>query len=367
MRAPNSNGPDLIRMLAEKVRRLSLGCPITLMEVCGTHTMAIHRSGIRSLLPENLKLISGPGCPVCVTPKVFLDSAIAMARQHNVVLATFGDMVRVPGTDASLADLRREGYGVEIVYSALDAVEYARANPPRQTVFLAVGFETTAPTVAAAVKNAAEMSLRNFSILSAHKLLVPALEILVDDPGLAIDGFILPGHVSAIIGSQPYRFLADNHRKGCVVAGFDPADVLQAIVMLVRQIQAEIFSVEIQYDRVARAEGNPKARAFIDDIFLAEDTAWRGFGAIPRSGLALRPEYDEFSALSRFPVDVVVAPDPPGCRCGEVLRGQVEPHQCSLFGHACTPENPVGPCMVSSEGTCAAFYHGLRSMSAFTS
>jgi hydrogenase expression/formation protein HypD len=346
----------LLRGLAANLKGLRLSRPVALMEVCGTHTMAIHTSGLPDLLPPDLRLISGPGCPVCVTPSSYLDTAIAVAKEHNVVLATFGDMMRVPGSSGNLTELRNEGYPVEVVYSSLSAAELARQTPERQVVFLAVGFETTAPTIAATVKQVREEGIENFSILAAHKLVIPALKALIDDPQLRIDGFILPGHVSVILGSEPYRFIAEKHRRGCVVAGFESADIIQAISMLVEQIETRSFSVEIQYKRIVRPEGNPKARAFMEEVFRPEDTVWRGFGLIPQSGLSLREEFSTFDAHHRFPVSVEEGPEPEGCLCGEVLRGLVEPPECSLFGNDCVPERPIGPCMVSTEGTCAAFY-----------
>ncbi len=330
------------------------------MEVCGTHTMAIHNAGLPGLLPPGLKLISGPGCPVCVTPSSYLDTAIALSREHSVVLATFGDMMRVPGTSGTLTDLRNEGYAVEVVYSSLGAAELALRQPEKEIVFLAVGFETTAPTIAATVKCAREKKVTNFSILAAQKLLIPALKALIDDPELRIDGFILPGHVSVVLGSEPYRFIAEEHHRACVITGFESADIMQGILMLVEQIEKRDHRVEIQYDRAVQPNGNPKARAYIDEVFAPEDTVWRGFGIIPQSGLVLRDEFAVFDALRRFPVTIQESPEPEGCRCGEVLRGLVEPSECSLFGSECVPESPVGPCMVSTEGSCAAFYKSSR-------
>jgi hydrogenase expression/formation protein HypD len=352
--------PKLLRGLAGNLKSLKLSKPITLMEVCGTHTMAIHNAGLPGLLPPGLKLISGPGCPVCVTPSSYLDRAIAISIEHRVVLATFGDMMKVPGTSGNLSDLRNEGYPVEVVYSSLGAAELALREPEKEIVFLAVGFETTAPTIAATVKYAREKKISNFSILAAQKLVIPALKALVNDPELRIDGFILPGHVSVVLGSEPYRFIAEEHQRGCVITGFEPADIIQGILMLVEQVEKGEYGVEIQYGRVVHPNGNPKARAYIDEVFAPEDTVWRGFGMIPQSGLALRDEFASFDAFRRFPVTVQESPEPEGCRCGEVLRGLVEPPECSLFGNDCVPENPVGPCMVSTEGTCAAFYKSSR-------
>jgi len=352
--------PKLLRSLADTVKSLKPSKQITLMEVCGTHTMAIHNAGLPGLLPPGLKLISGPGCPVCVTPSSYLDTAIAISKEHNVVLTTFGDMMRVPGRSGSLTDLRNEGHAVEVVYSSLGAAELALRQPEKEIVFLAVGFETTAPTVAATVKCAREKGMANFTILTAHKLVVPALKALINDPELRIDGFILPGHVSVVLGSEPYRFIAEEHHRACVITGFESADIMQGILMLVEQIEKRDHRVEIQYERAVQPNGNPKARAYIDEVFAPEDTVWRGFGIIPQSGLALREEFATFDAFKRFPVTIQESPEPDGCRCGEVLRGLVEPSECSLFGSECVPESPVGPCMVSTEGSCAAFYKSSR-------
>jgi len=352
--------PGLLRKLTRRLSSLRIPAPLTLMEVCGTHTMAIHRAGLPALLPRNLRLLSGPGCPVCVTPAEYLDTALAVAREHHVILATFGDMMRVPGATGDLAGLRSEGYPVEVMYSPLGALELARENPQQQVVFLAVGFETTAPTVAATVKSARECGLGNFSILCAHKLIPPALEALLADPEIAVDGFVLPGHVSVVLGSRPYRFVAEKHRRACVITGFEAVDVVQGILMLVAQLERGEPEVEIQYARGVRPEGNARARALMDEVFTVADSTWRGFGPISRSGLRLREEFAQYDASTRFPVKLEAQAEPEGCRCGKVVRGKVEPTECPLFARVCTPDNPVGPCMVSSEGTCAAFYRYSR-------
>ena len=356
----------LLLGLSSRLKSMRLSKPLTLMEVCGTHTMAIHRAGLPSLLPSNLKLLSGPGCPVCVTPASYLDTASAIVRQYDVILATFGDMMRVPGNSGTIADLRSEGYPVEVVYSPLGAVKLAQQKPERHIVFLAVGFETTAPTVAASVIYAHENRVTNFSILSSHKLVIPALETLISDPQINVDGFILPGHVSVVLGSEPYRLIAEHYCRACVIAGFETADIIQSIIMLAAQIEKRDFSVEIQYSRVVKSEGNIKARAVMEKVFMPADTVWRGFGSIPASGLALRNEYGDFDAGERFPVSIKDVPEPSGCLCGEVLRGHVEPPECTLFAKVCMPEKPVGPCMVSTEGTCAAFYRYTRKSPALT-
>ncbi|MBN1294070.1 MAG: hydrogenase formation protein HypD [Candidatus Latescibacteria bacterium] len=351
---------SLLQGLSRQLQSVRLSEPVTLMEVCGTHTMAIHRAGLPTLLPPNLRLLSGPGCPVCVTPVSYLDTACAIARQYDVTLTTFGDMMRVPGTDGTLADLRSEGYPVDTVYSPFHSVTLAQQKPESQVVFLAVGFETTAPVVAASVKYAYDIGINNFSILSAHKLVIPALKILIDDNRIFVDGFLLPGHVSVILGSEPYRFIAEKNAKACVITGFETADIIQGILLLIDQVQKRDFIVAIQYRRVVKPEGNTKARAVIDEVFESADTEWRGFGVIPESGLMLRDEFGAFDASERFPVHMEMHNEPVGCRCGDVLRGYIEPPECPLFARGCSPEHPVGPCMVSTEGTCAAYYRFSR-------
>ncbi|MFC1556734.1 hydrogenase formation protein HypD [candidate division KSB1 bacterium] len=354
------SGEKYLKQLAKSLTGIRLDNKITLMEVCGTHTMAIHRSGIPDLLPENLKLLSGPGCPVCVTPASYLDSSVAMAKEHGVTLMTFGDLLRVPGSDTTLAELRSEGYPVEIVYGPQNALEYAVGNPSEEVVFLAVGFETTIPTVAAIVRQAKEQNVQNFSVFCSHKFVVPALKLLADDPELSIEGFILPGHVSIVLGCEPYRFMAENYGRACVVTGFEPADIIQGILMLLDQIKQHEYKIEIQYKRAVRFKGNLRARQMIDTVFSQADAEWRGFGFIPESGAQLREEYRTFDAATRFPVDVASSPEPEGCICGEILKGYSSPDNCILFGSACVPGHPVGPCMVSSEGTCAAHFQFSR-------
>jgi len=353
---------ELLKGLSRRLQSIRLKQPVILMEVCGTHTMAIHRAGLPALLPPNLKLLSGPGCPVCVTPMSFLDTAAAIARNHNVVLATFGDMMRVPGSTGTLTGLRSEGYPVEIVYSPAHAVKLAEENPDTEIIFLAVGFETTVPVVAASVLHARENKIKNFSILSAHKLVIPALDILISDSQISVDGFILPGHVSVILGCEPYRFIAEQNSRACVITGFETADVIQGIMMLLNQIEKQDYKVEIQYSRVVKPSGNERAKALINEVFEPADTDWRGFGMLPQSGLALREEFARYDAALRFPVHIEESHESEGCLCGEVLRGHIEPPDCPLFADACVPEHPVGPCMVSTEGTCAAYYRYSRKL-----
>ena len=347
--------PERIGQLVTQIRRISRK-PVTLMEVCGTHTVTVFRNGIREILPDHIKLISGPGCPVCVTPIEGIDQAVGLAQRREVTIATFGDMIRVPGSETSLLKQRGEGADVRVVYSAYDALGLAQENQDRQVVFLGVGFETTSPTVAAVIQRARRNRIGNFTVLSMHKVLPPALETLVQSQELGIDGLICPGHVSTIIGSQPYGPLADRFHVPCVVAGFEPVDVLQATVLLVRQIERGEAKVEIQYRRAVSPEGNLRAREVLKEVFEPCDSVWRGFGRLPGSGLKIKASYDAFDVGLRYEIPPGKAKEPEGCRCGDILRRLSRPLDCSLFRKVCTPENPVGACMVSSEGTCSAYY-----------
>lgn len=330
--------------------------PLTFMEVCGTHTMAIHRNGIPSLLPEKINLLSGPGCPVCVTPVSYLDHAIELARLDGVILATFGDLIRVPGSYSSLERVRAEGARVEVVYSPLEALSLAKKNKDSEVVFLGVGFETTAPVVAGSLAQAKKENISNYSVLAAHKVIPPAMKALVESEELDIDGFCCPGHVSAIIGAHPYRFLAEDHGIPCVVAGFEPLDIMQSLLMLVLGCGDNEAKVEIQYRRVVRPEGNVRAQELISNVFSPADTEWRGLGTIPGSGLVISKEYEDWDAGRKFGVELPDPIEPKGCICGSVLRGVKKPEDCPLFGDGCDPSHPVGACMVSSEGTCAAHF-----------
>ncbi|MCL5960100.1 MAG: hydrogenase formation protein HypD [Chloroflexi bacterium] len=327
------------------------------MEVCGTHTVSIFRSGLRSALPSEISLLSGPGCPVCVTAQEDVDKAIELSRQPGAVLVTYGDMLKVPGTRSSLQEERAKGADVRVVYSPSDALAISSAGPTKKVIFLGVGFETTTPPLALVIKEAHRRKIENLFVLSVHKLIPPALRALLDSGDAAIDGFLLPGHVSTIIGSHPYEFLSFHGKLPAVVSGFEPLDVLQSIHMLIDQISDGRSEVEIQYRRVVKREGNLLAQKVVGEVFEPTDAAWRGLGRIPASGLRLRPEYGRFDAERAFDLDVSYSKEPAGCSCGEMLRGIKSPHQCHLFAEACTPDHPVGPCMVSSEGTCAAFYH----------
>jgi hydrogenase expression/formation protein HypD len=346
---------ELAQRVIEDIKRLSRR-DIRLMEVCGTHTVSIFRSGIRSLLPGTIALISGPGCPVCVTDQAEIDRFIALSQQKDVIVATFGDLMRVPGSRSSLQRERAEGRDIRVVYSTVDALNLARRHPERQVVFLGVGFETTAPTVAAAVISAAGERIGNFSVISAHKLVPPALEALMALEGVRIDGFLLPGHVSVIIGLSAYRRFFERHRVPCVVAGFEPTDILQAVAALAAQIESGTPRLENAYPRAVTEAGNRKAQEILEEVFEPADACWRGIGRIPASGLKIRDRYAAFDAERRFAIEVAEAAPPAGCACGEILTSKKTPPQCALYKKVCTPADPVGPCMVSSEGTCAAYY-----------
>ena len=348
--------PKLARGLIESINALAPAGGATLMEVCGTHTVAIARNGIRALMPDGVRLASGPGCPVCVTSNHDIDKVIALARVPEVTITTFGDMTRVPGSTSSLLAEQAAGRSVQIVYSPLDALRIAQENPDREIVFVGVGFETTTPLVAMAIKRAKAMGLRNFSVYGAHKNMPGALEAIVNDPALKLDALILPGHVSTIIGAEPYRFLAEKYGIPGVITGFEPVDVLQGIAMIMRQLHEGRAEIEIAYARGVMPEGNPVALAAIDEVFETCTATWRGLGDIPGSGYRIRDEFAEFDAMRRFEPDVEPTVEHKGCRCGDVLRGVMAPNECPLFRTVCSPENPVGPCMVSSEGSCAAYY-----------
>ncbi|WP_251230290.1 hydrogenase formation protein HypD [Adlercreutzia aquisgranensis] len=348
--------PELARGLIESIRKLAPAGGATLMEVCGTHTVSIARGGIRDLMPEGTRLASGPGCPVCVTSNADIDTVIALSRVPGVIIATFGDMTRVPGSTSSLLAEQAAGRNVQIVYSPLDALALAQANPASQVVFVGVGFETTTPLVAMAIKRAKAMGLENFSVFAAHKNMPGALDVIVSDPSLKVDALILPGHVSTIIGAEPYRFLAQKYGIPGVITGFEPVDILQGVAMIMRQLHEGRADIEIAYARGVMPQGNPVALAAIDEVFETCTATWRGLGPIPGSGYRIRPEFAQFDAVARFQPQVEPTIEPKGCRCGDVLRGIMAPSDCPLFRRVCTPENPVGPCMVSSEGSCAAYY-----------
>lgn len=330
--------------------------PVRLMEVCGTHTVSIARYGLRQVLPKSIELLSGPGCPVCVTGNSDLDKAISMARIPDALVATFGDMMRVPGSYSTLALEKAAGCNVRVVYSPLDGLKMAQENPRRKVIFLGVGFETTAPTVAATILEAKKKGINNFWVFSAHKTVPWALKALLDSGEIKLHGFLLPGHVSTIIGSHPYQFLVEEYGRACVISGFEPLDILQSILMLVRQVKKKEPIVEIQYRRGVDPGGNVRALQVLEEVFAAVDAEWRGLGFIKKTGFALRQEFAEFDACRTFDLPIPPARENPACRCGDVLRGSIRPQQCPLFATDCSPKNPVGPCMVSSEGSCAAAY-----------
>jgi hydrogenase expression/formation protein HypD len=346
---------DISKGLLEKIKTISKK-NVRLMEVCGTHTVSIFRSGIRSLLPKTVSLLSGPGCPVCVTDQAEVDAFIELARIDDVIITTFGDLMRVPGTKSSLQKERAAGRDIRVVYSTFDALEIAGKNPAKNVVFLGVGFETTAPTVAASILTAARQGVKNFSVISAHKLVPPALEALMGAGNVKFDGFILPGHVSVIIGLKSYQPFFEHYKIPCVVAGFEPTDILQAIYMLVDMLESDNSGLDNAYRRAVTLDGNPKAQQILNEIFEPADACWRGIGVIPRSGLKIRESYAAHDAQKLFNVELPDAKTPPGCACGEILIGTKTPPECALYKKACTPMEPVGPCMVSTEGTCAAYY-----------
>jgi hydrogenase expression/formation protein HypD len=328
------------------------------MEVCGGHTHTIYRHGIEHLLPTSVELVHGPGCPVCVIPMGRIDDAIAVAQASGVIFTSFGDMMRVPGSNGSLLGAQAQGADIRVVYSPLDALRVAVDNPERHIVFFAVGFETTAPSTAATVLRARQDGVMNFSVFSNHVTIVPPIKAILESPDLRLDGFIGPGHVSTVIGQRPYRFVPEEYGKPFVTAGFEPLDILQAIAMLLTQISEGRCCVENQYTRCVSEAGNPRALAFLKEVFeLRPHFEWRGLGFIPESALKLRAEFAQWDAELRFEVPGVRVADPKACQCGEVLKGAIKPWECKVFGTACTPETPIGTCMVSSEGACAAYYN----------
>jgi hydrogenase expression/formation protein HypD len=346
---------EICLKLAAKISKIASNTDtITLMEVCGTHTMSIARYGIKNLLP-NVKLLSGPGCPVCVTSNSQIDQMIAYSRSPGIIIATFGDMIHVPGSTSSLEKERASGADVRIVYSVADAVRIAKNNPDKRVIFLGVGFETTSPTVAASIEKAYRLNLKNYFVFSAHKLIPPAMKTILDK-GVKISGFLLPGHVCTITGTEDFNFIANEYRIPCVVAGFEPIDILYSIWLLIHQIENKRSVVEIGYKRAVKKEGNLMAKKSLNEVFKSSATEWRGMGTIAQSGLEIKEKYEKFDVEKNVEVRVEPTKNHPDCICGSILQGLCTPEECKLFGTGCTPENPVGPCMVSSEGTCAARY-----------
>jgi hydrogenase expression/formation protein HypD len=345
---------EIVQRTLQEIKNISKK-RINLMEVCGTHTVNIFRNGIKKMLPTNINLISGPGCPVCVTPIRYIDEIIALSRESDFIITTFGDMIKVPGSTSTLEKEKANDSDIRVVYSTLDALEVARNNPSKKIVFMGVGFETTSPTIASALLKAQKDEINNFTVLSVAKIIPPAMKALLEGKEVNIDGFICPGHVSAIIGSKPYNFITTQYKVPCVICGFEPLDILQSIYMLAKQIEDDRAEVEIQYERAVKPEGNKIALDKIKEVFKVIDSDWRGIGNIPLSGLEIKDKYTQFNAR-KFKVEVEETKEFTGCCCGEVLRGVIIPPECPLFKKICTPEDPKGACMVSTEGTCAAYY-----------
>jgi len=349
--------PERCKAVLSQIEEALQGQTLRFMEVCGTHTVALFRSGVHSLLPSSVVHLTGPGCPVCVTHESEVAAYMELAERPDVIIATFGDLMRVPGPGGStLKKAQAEGARVEVVYSPFDALAVAAKNPGDKVVFLGIGFETTAPTVAATLRLAREQGLTNFFVMPFHKLVPPALDVLLSDPAMAIEGFMLPGHVSAMIGLKPYAPLADTYGIPAVVAGFEPLDLLQAILLMAEMKRQGKPRVINNYKRVVADEGNPKALSILYEVYKPGDALWRGIGTIPGSGLVMTDAYKAFDAFDALGVTLKESKPLPGCRCGEVLKGIMPPNQCPLFAKACTPASPVGPCMVSTEGSCAAYY-----------
>jgi len=341
----------LIRQIQQKSKT-----PVRFMEFCGGHTVAIFKYGIRQVLPKTIEMVSGPGCPVCVTANADLDKALALAQIPNVIITTFGDMLKVPGSYSSLQEVKAEGADVRMVYSTTDALKIAENNPTKSVVFLGIGFETTTPTIAASILQAEEKRIKNYYVLSMHKLCPPVIQALLDSGEVKLNGLVCPGHVSVITGSSPWEFIAKDYGIPCVVSGFEPLDILQCVDMLVSQIENSESRVEIAYRRGVRPEGNLQALRLMEQVFEPCPAQWRGMGEVANSGLKLRGRYKQFDAEVAFDINTPPTREPTGCICGDILRGVKTPIDCTLFGKACKPEHPVGPCMVSAEGSCSAYY-----------
>ncbi len=349
---------ELIANISDLINKSAVNS-YTFMEVCGGHTAAIHRFGIPFMLPSCIRLLSGPGCPVCVTGTGFIDSIISLAGKDDIIICTFGDLLRIPGSESTLEKEKRKGADIRIVFSGLDALEMARKHPEKKVVFPGIGFETTAPGTAVTLLEALRSAIRNFYILSAHKLMPPALEV-ISGSNTEINGFICPGHVAAVTGSSYFSFISDRHRIGCVITGFEPADILQSIYMLVQQVNKKAPTTEIQYTRAVTAKGNTVAMKTMNQVFVPADAHWRGLGTIPQSGMKLRDEYSDFDAFNLIKSACSDREDDELCICGEILSGKMKPSDCRLFASVCNPENPVGACMVSNEGSCNTYYRYKR-------
>jgi hydrogenase expression/formation protein HypD len=351
--------PEVINKAAEEIRRLAdPGRHYRIMEVCGGHTHAIYRFGLKDVLPSNIELIHGPGCPVCVLPMGRIDDGLSLASDPNVIFTAFGDMMRVPGTQGSPLEHKARGMDVRIVYSPSDALKLAQANPDKHVMFFAIGFETTAPSTALTLKRAKALGVKNFSVFCNHVTIIPAIRAILDSPDMRIDAFIGPGHVSTVIGCRPYEWIAKDERKPVAVSGFEPLDILESIIMVLRQLRSQQATIENQYKRVVPWEGNRAALQAMAEVFqLRPYFEWRGLGFISQSALSIRESYAEFDSEKRFHVPGVRVTDPKAAQCGEVLKGVLKPAQCKLFGTECTPEHPIGALMVSSEGSCAAYFN----------
>ena len=355
---------NLARRMATEITNISKGQKFKFMEVCGGHTHTIFKHGIEDILPENIELIHGPGCPVCVLPMGRIDDAIAIAKTEGTIFTTFGDMMRVPGSQGSLLDAKAAGADVRFIYSPLDALKIARQNPKKEVVFFAIGFETTAPSTAVTLLQAKKEDIQNFSVFCNHVTIIPTIKAILDSPDLRLDGFIGPGHVSMVIGLRTYQFIARDYQKPVVISGFEPLDIIQSILMLLKQYQTGKVVVENQYKRVVRPEGNLKSlEVMTQTMELRPYFEWRGLGFITHSALKIRSDFAQWDAEERFEVPGLQVADPKACQCGEVLKGVIKPWECKVFGTACTPETPIGSCMVSPEGACAAYFnYGRLSM-----
>ena len=355
---------NLARRMATEITNISKGQKFKFMEVCGGHTHTIFKHGIEDILPENIELIHGPGCPVCVLPMGRIDDAIAIAKTEGTIFTTFGDMMRVPGSQGSLLDAKAAGADVRFIYSPLDALKIARQNPKKEVVFFAIGFETTAPSTAVTLLQAKNEEIHNFSVFCNHVTIIPTIKAILDSPDLRLDGFIGPGHVSMVIGLRTYQFIARDYQKPVVISGFEPLDIIQSILMLLKQYQTGKVVVENQYKRVVRPEGNLKSlEVMTQTMELRPYFEWRGLGFITHSALKIRSNFVQWDAEERFEVPGLQVADPKACQCGEVLKGVIKPWECKVFGTACTPETPIGSCMVSPEGACAAYFnYGRLSM-----
>ncbi|SMB92725.1 hydrogenase expression/formation protein HypD [Desulfonispora thiosulfatigenes DSM 11270] len=354
MHTPKTNKEIVKQLISE----MQIDNPVKIMEVCGTHTVSIAKSGIKQLIPKNITLISGPGCPVCVTSQEDIEKFLILAKNPKVLITTFGDMIRVPGSTGSLQEMKAQGANIKMVYSPLDAVNLAKENPDKEVVFLGVGFETTAPLVAFALSEAEKLKLNNFSIVCLHKLAISAIDALLTGFDTDVDGFLCPGHVSTIIGTHPYEFIAKDYKKAAIVTGFEASDILEGINMTINQIKNKNFKVENQYHRGVNSGGNLVALNLLKEYFDKGSAMWRGLGEIKNSGLHLKDKYKKYDAFKKFDLsNIEVKLAPTGCICGQILKGQKSPTDCPLFGKKCTPNFPIGPCMVSSEGSCAASYY----------